>query len=300
MNDWRFALWNPGSAPADDRPIFGGASHGFSTSGVWSEPQHAGVVFSPHHFSGDVVAGCFTDVLGQLRQLPAAPRAAIILFAGGTGAEDFLRQWSRLFPAVPVAGGAVARHPAQTLGELLPPAEDVAVLLLAGGPWRAETLNVHEVIGSAWQFQADGPRIITHLRRKAGQAWQTAAGVFRALQAGSGRESTDCESITWSDLTGRNLHCAFAGEYLHSGANLPADGRLLLRTVSPAAAAAKLGAFCAKPNTIVFGCAGLRSLLAAPIATGAATVAGFLFGEVVTVDGQPHFGNLMASRLVCG
>ncbi len=299
MKNWLLSLWNPGNAPTDDGMIFGGASHGFSASGVWSDPQYAGAVFTPQRFPGEVVTGSFTGVLGQLRQLPFVPRAAVVLFSGGTGAEDFLRQWSGLFPAVPVAGGAVARGPAQARGDLLPAAEDVAVLLLTGGSWRTETLNVHEVIGSAWQFMADGPRTVTHLRRGTEKEWQTAASVFRALQAGYGRDSRDCESITWSDLSGRNLHCAFAGEYLQSGANLPADGQLLLRTVSRAAAAERLSAFCAKPKALVFGCAGLRSLLAAPFATGAETVAGFMFGEIITLGGQPQFGNLMASRLVC-
>jgi hypothetical protein len=298
MKTWQVSLWNTGSAPVDDGLTFGGASHGFSASGLWGDPPSPGAVFTPHRFPGEVVAGTFAAVLGQLRQIAFVPQAAIILFAGGTGAEDFLRQWQRLFPAVPVAGGAAARAPAQKGGELRPPAEDVAILLLTGGSWRAETLNVHEVIGSAWQFRADGPRTLTHLRRGTEKEWQTAASVFRALQAAYGRDATDCESITWSDLSGRNLHCAIAGEHLHSGADLPVDGPLLLRMVSRAVAADKLGAFCAEPKALVFGCAGLRRLLDAPLVTGAETLAGFMFGEVVSMAGQPQFGNLMASRLV--
>ena len=94
------------------------------------------------------------------------------------------------------------------------------------------------------------------------------------------------------------MHVSFDGERLHTGANLPADRRLVLRTVSRSEAARRLAAFCAEPNALVFGCAGLRSLLDAPLAVGEGTLTGFMFGELVTLDGGPQFGNLMAARLV--
>jgi hypothetical protein len=86
---------------------------------------------------------------------------------------------------------------------------------------------------------------------------------------------------------------------LQSGADLPPDEQLLLRTVSRAEAAKKLGQFCSAPHALVFGCAGLSSLLDAPLATGSGSLAGFMFGELLTIAGRPQFGNLMASRLVC-
>jgi hypothetical protein len=49
--------------------------------------------------------------------------------------------------------------------------------------------------------------------------------------------------------------------------------------------------------TAVFGCAGLRSLLDAPLPVAPGTRAGFMFGELVTLAGRPRFGNLMAARL---
>jgi hypothetical protein len=299
VTKWKISLWTPGNMPAFDGATFGCASHGLAAPGVWSDPQAPSLVSAPRPFSGEVVAGSYADVLEQLRHISFIPQAAIILFSGGTGAEKFLQEWQKLFPAVPVTGGAAARGNGQERGELLPPAEDVGVLLLTEGSWQAETLKVHDVVGTAWQFRADGPRTITHLRRSASNSWETAAAAFRAAQTKLGRENTDCESITWSDVNGRNLHCSFAGEFLQSGADLPPDGQLLLRTISRAEAAKKLGQFCAQPNALVFGCAGLRSLLDAPFATGSDCLAGFLFGELVTLAGQPQFGNLMASRLVC-
>jgi hypothetical protein len=245
------------------------------------------------------VAGRYGEVLERLRHIAFTPQAAIILFSQGKGAEPFLERWQGIFPELPVVGGAAACRAGQERGELFPPAEDVAVLLQADGSWKAETLNVHDVSGGAWEFQATGPRTIARLRRvgESGK-WEPAAAVFRARQAEFGRGNEDCESITLSDLNGRNVHCSFAGELLQTGADLPTDGQLLFRVGSRAAVAAKLRHFCAEPNVLIFGCAGLRSLIDAPFEPGTGSLAGFMFGELVTIAGRPQFGNLMAARLV--
>ena len=243
------------------------------------------------------MAGRYAEVLEKLSQTPLVPQAAIILFSRGTGVEHFLERWQELFPKIPAAGGAAARGAGQEHGELLPPAEDVAVLLLTDGPWQAETLNAHDA-GPTWEFQADGPRTLARLRQSSYGEWEPAAAVFRALQTGSGRGKEDCETITLSDSKGRNLHCSIAGDSLQTGADLPADGKLQLRTTSRAAVAEKIRRFCAEPDALVFGCAGLRGLLETPFETGARSLAGFMFGELVTLAGRPQFGNLMATRLI--
>jgi len=294
---WKFSFWTPGNCPEADGATFGCASHGLAGPGIWRDPLVSCSVSAPARFPGEAVAGRYADVLVQLGQITLVPRAAIVLFSRGTGVEHFLEQWRKLFPQLPVAGGAAARGAGQERGELLPAAEDVAVLLLADGSWRAETLNLHDD-GPVWAFQADGPRTITQLRRPGDNAWQPAAAIFRTCQVKSGRENADCESITWSDLNGRNLHCSFAGESLQTGADLPADGQLRLRTVPRMFAPKKFRHFCAEPNALVFGCAGLRSLLDAPVETGQGSIAGFMFGELVTLAGRPQFGNLMAVRLL--
>lgn len=294
---WKFSFWTPGNCPEADGATFGCASHGLAAPGIWRDPLFSSSVSAPARFPGEVVAGRYADVLARLGQITLVPHAAIILFSRGTGVEQFLEQWQKLFPQLPVAGGAAARGAGQERGELLPAAEDVAVLLLADGSWRAETLNIHDD-GPSWTFQAAGPRTITRLRQSSDDAWQPAAAVFRTCQAESGRGNADCESITFSDLNGRNLHCSFAGESLQTGADLPADGQLRLCTVPRTLVPEKFRQFCGEPNAVVFGCAGLRSLLDAPIEPGPGSVAGFMFGELVTLAGQPQFGNLMAVRLL--
>jgi hypothetical protein len=82
------------------------------------------------------------------------------------------------------------------------------------------------------------------------------------------------------------------------GANLPAEGLLILRSVSRNAAAEKLRDFCLVSNAIVFGCAGLRTLIDEPFEVGSGTLTGFMFGELVAFGGTTQFGNLMAARLL--
>jgi hypothetical protein len=244
-----------------------------------------------------VASGSYREVLTSLRQVPTKPKAAIVVFAKGIGMEAFLESWSEIFPDAPVAGGAAARPSGQGRGEILPAAADVAVLLITDGTWRAETMNVHEATGTNVEFRGEGPRSISEVRQLPEGEWESAAAFFRAQHAEAGRDAADCESITVSDMGGRNLHLSYAGESLVSGADLPSDNRLMLRTVSRELAAKRLDRFCSEPGALVFGCAGLRSLLDSRLATGRGTLAGFMFGELVTLDGRPQFGNLMAARL---
>jgi hypothetical protein len=298
MKPWKFTFWTPGHAPLDDGATFGCASHGLAATNIWSAPGDSKAVFASTALQGEVIAGTHDEVLERLRHISFAPKAAIILFARGAGAEAFLRHWETLLPSVPVVGGAAACGLGEERGELLPASEDVAVLLISEEKWTAESLNVHDTHGETWEFQSSAPRTITHLRRSGAAEWQLAAKAFHALQIACGRTAQDCESITFSDAEGRNLHCSVSGTSLRVGADLPAKRLLMLRTISPPEVAERLRRFCAKPNTLVFGCAGLRSLLAAPLEVARGTITGFMFGELVILAGKPRFGNLMAARLV--
>jgi hypothetical protein len=245
---------------------------------------------------GAVLAGTYADVLSELGRLTAPPTAVIILFTQATGMEAFLDAWQARFPGVPVIGGGAARQAGEDRGAVLPPAGEVTVLLVQEGAWRVDSLNVHEPVGEVVDCRTSGPRTITHVRDSAG-TWEPAAPWFRAWQALYDLEPVDCEALTVSDLSGRNLHVTVDGACLHTGADLPADGRLQTRQVARADVATRLTAFCAEPGALVFGCAGLRSLLDAPLPVAPGTLVGFLFGEVVMLDGRAQFGNLMAARL---
>ena len=58
--------------------------------------------------------------------------------------------------------------------------------------------------------------------------------------------------------------------------------------------------FANTPKTIVFGCAGVNTLLDERVTIGEGSLIGFLFSEVVTLGGKPAFANLMLSKIVFG
>ena len=252
----------------------------------------------PTTLTGRVLAGSYAEVLVQLRALTEKPTAVIALFALPDGMEAFLSECHALLGAAPIVGGGAARGAGQARGELLPSAASVSMLLVTQGTWQADTLNVHDAKPAVLEFRGSGPRTITHLRQDGLGDWQPAAAVFRALQAEHGRTNADCESITLCDHHGRNVHGSFAGECLQTGADLPSDGNLRLRIVSRPNVARRLTDFCSVHGALVFGCAGLRALLDAPLAVAEGTLVGFMFGELVTLGDRAQFGNLMAVRLL--
>ncbi len=296
--NYDFAFWTPGRAPAGDGSIFGCAAHGLAAPGQWIAPTLPASTVWPTRLNGETLSGTYADVLAQLERRTRKPTAAVVLFAHGSGMEAFLEGWAARLPGVPVVGGAAARGAGQQRGELRPESADVAVLLIAGGTWRAETLNAHDATAETFAVKPGDPRLLAELRRLPDGAWEPAGAFYRARQRAHGVPESDCEAITFSDTDGRNIHCGLCGSELRSGANLPVDRRLALRTVSRADAAARLAAFCAVPNALVFSCAGLRGLLDAPLTVAPGTLVGFMFGELVTVADRPQFGNLMAARLL--
>ncbi|MEI6971858.1 MAG: hypothetical protein WCL44_10115 [bacterium] len=292
-----FKFWTGGQAPADDGNMFGCASHGLVNAGAWVAPGQPSEARFELRVSSEAIAGSYSEVLSRVGRLEYRPAAAIILFAGATGMEGFLSRWYELMPGVPVAGGGAARVGGQIQGEIRPAASDVAVLLIRDGTWQVESLNVHNATGRLVEVKADGPRLITHIREAGAGEWEAAARFFRGRQVAEGRNGDDYESITFSDIGGRNVHLSVDGEVLRSGADLPADMRMEVRTVSRADVAARLTRFCNCRESLVFGCAGLRGLLDAPLAVGHGTLVGFMFGELVTTGSHPQFANLMAVRM---
>src|SRR5262245_33696880 len=110
---WRVALWTPGTRPPDDGATFGCTSHGFAGPCRWKQPDAKGLIVFGGNPRGAVVAGRYAGVLTRLRNLAFDPQAAIVLFTRGTGMENFLQKWERLFPGLPTVGGAAARGAGQ-------------------------------------------------------------------------------------------------------------------------------------------------------------------------------------------
>jgi hypothetical protein len=93
------------------------------------------------------------------------------------------------------------------------------------------------------------------------------------------------------------VHCSSIEGGLKTGANLPENDTMVLRGTDAGRVTTRLQEWVAAQGALVFCCAGLRKLIRMPLKTGYGTLAGFMFGELVTIDKTPMFGNLMAARL---
>jgi hypothetical protein len=105
------------------------------------------------------------------------------------------------------------------------------------------------------------------------------------------------EMVTLCDDTGRNLHFHYENGKLLSGANFPETGKLHLRTITKELAFKRVKNFLKSPDSIVFGCAGILSILPEIPECGKGTIAGFFYGEVITSGSLTSFGNLMMTRI---
>lgn len=300
MKPWNLVFWTPSQPPPTREGTFGCAVHGWAGAGAWKGPEEPSTITFPRKVQGQVFSGTYDAV--ALLAIEAArmhrPSAAIALFARADGMEAFLARLQAGVGRLPVTGGGAARRDGVTYGAVLPDAEDVALLLVTRGTCEVGSANLHVRHGPPVEFQHDGPRRITALRFQGETTWHPAAVFYRKLQKESGRPEHDCESLALSDPHGRNVHAAFDGPALATGSDLPDGPLLCLGRTDPHALHKGMEEFCANPSAMVFACAGLRGLLPGPVRTGPGTIAGFMFGEVVSSAQGAGFGNLMLSKLV--
>ena len=288
LQEWTLSYFEKGIIPSDDGQTFGCSAGGIT--GSWS--------IRPF---GEVLAGTYENVLLELADKTATgfhADAAIVFFAKAPGMEEFLRQASRLLPGVPFGGGGAAFQPGAGAGELLPSAKDAVLLLIQDVRYHFTNVwaNVHDDTGRKVQFRAGGERVILSLRENDGDV--PALGWYSSRREESGFSQENFENLALSSPEGWNLHVSPEGEFaLHTGANLPGGGELFVRQIDSDTASLRISAFCGNENTLIFGCAGLQSMLAESVQCGVGTFAGFLHGEVLTVEGNPRFTNLMMSGL---
>jgi hypothetical protein len=283
--------------PEDDGSTFGCAVHGFCTPTRWVDPGAGETAQWEHTLKGKLLGGSYSKVSEDLKGIGFRPSAAIALFVRNSGVEKFLDSCRRSLAGVPMAGGVSALGEGQTDGEVLPKAEDVVVLLLGEGEFEVDAMNVHDTKGVQAEIRGGGARLIDEIRVGPGGAWEKAAGYYASLRESGRVSDDDYESVTFSDLDGVNVHCSAAVGGLKTGADLPVNGALLLRETDTGRVTSRLRDWVSAENTLAFCCAGLRKLLGAPLRAGKGSLAGFMFGEVVTVRKKPAFGNLMTARI---
>jgi hypothetical protein len=297
MKEFKLAFWTPGTGLLQDQQLFGCASHGFATDSDWVEPVKGRYSLWEETIKGTVFSGGNDSVLTNLGNCSFTPKVCIAFFRKPLGVEHFILKFRELLPNVPVIGGGAAIGEGQNMGDVLPLAEEVVLLAAAEGEFDLQTLNIYNQTNMELEINKTSDRGFDKVRLLPDGKWQSALDFFHEQKEIRGITQDDFESITFHDLNRRNIHCSIKEDQILTGANLPDNGRLVLCVVDRKEATRHLSEFISEERSLVIGCAGIRSLVQEPLTTGRGSLAGFLFGEVVSFNNQPMFGNLMLARL---
>jgi len=291
------AFWNVGSKLTEDSGIFGCSANGFSTEEKCASPNISAFSVWDPVLPGEVLKGSYNSVPESLSRLSFTPQIAIVLFNKAEGFELFLKRVSALLPATAFIGGGAAFSTKIPQGELLPDAADVCVLAVPEGNYQIETLNIYEDTKRHLVFEPASLREIARVRELPNGRWQNAISYYRSIQTELEIEPDNFEKLCFCDKNRRNLHCSIRNGNLFAGANLPENNLLSLNLISREKASDKLREFMRSSDSLIFGCAGIRSLVDEPFFTGKRSLAGFMFGEIVTCGKKAELGNLMLTKL---
>lgn len=297
MKGNKVAFWNVGSKPTEDSSIFGCSSNGFSSVEKCINSNLNAITVWDLELPGEVLKGNYDSVLASISGLSFIPQIAIVLFSKSEGAEQFLDRASEILSNTAFIGGGAAFSGEMHQGEIRPDADDVCVLGVPEGSYQIETLNIYEDTKLHLEFEPTSAREIVRVRELPNGSWQDAASYYQGIQAEFGIEPNNFEKLCFCDKNRRNLHCSIKNDNLFAGANLPKDNLLSLNLISHEKATEKLCKFISSNDSLIFGCAGIRSLIDEPFFTGERSLAGFMFGEIVTCGKQPELGNLMLTKL---
>lgn len=298
VEDFRIGFWNTGCPANYENNIFGCSSSGFATSEKWVETKDEKVAYWEHKLKGETITGSYKTVIDSLSNLSFAPKFCLGFFNKAIGLEDFISRYGQEMPYVPIIGGGAARADEQSLGELIPQADDVALLAVSEGNFAFQSLNIYKQLGVAVEIIRTSDREFELLRVLPGGEWQNALEFYRAQQMLYGIDPGNFELMTFCDSSGRNIHSSTDGQILKTGANLPANNILHLSITTYPSAEKALASFMTDDNSLIFGCAGIRSLINKPLKSGKNSLTGFMFGELVTLNGQAMFGNLMLAKII--
>ena len=281
MKNWEFRFFLPGEKREDD-----GKTFGLTASECY--PADAAMTVL-----GEAFGGSYESVLSEPEQYAADAKetiySAMILFRENVGNEAFIKAFSALFPGVPCAGGTAAQT--EEHGPRVLPGEGAVAVLLVGEPTQVFAGNVHEKKGSV-TIECDG-RYVDRIDGMDAAEW------YRR-QAARYTDGTVCyEQLTLSEDNGKNVHFTERDGRLYANAALDTE-EIELRFSTRKGAQEAANRFANTPKTIVFGCAGVNTLLDERVTIGEGSLIGFLFSEVVTLGGKPAFANLMLSKIVFG
>ena len=239
---------------------------------------------------GETFSGSYDGALELAKTMKKEAKAAIVFTDGVGGENKFIRSLSGIL-SCPVVGGGAARTFGKPGEGFLAGHGETALCIITGENLncRAEMVNLHTNIVEECTLELDGPRIVRKINGT------DALQYLRAKKEALGFPADNYERVTLSTLEHVNAHLSEADGVVRSGRDL--EEHMLLRSVVNGAYQETFEKFYQEEeNALVFGCAGLKSILERPFPSSGAKA--FLFGEICALGGSSDFGNLMLSRLV--
>lgn len=278
--------------------IFESSVHGFATNSQWIGPEENTSVFLDRELKGKILEGSYQSVTKKLSQLDFKPKVVIAFIYNTDHVDYFIDQFCQLMPDVPIIGGGVIRSGEKFEGDPIIHSEDLGLFAVAEGNFTLQSLNIYNKTSISVEIQKTTNRKFGLLRVLPDGEWQNSLAFYHTQQEIRNIRNDNFELLTFCDKNERNIHCSHDDNSLKSGADLPDDNILFLREITYEEAETRLSEFISENNSLIFGCAGIRSLIRTPQFTGEHSLAGFVFGELVTLNNHPMFGNLMLTKIV--
>ena len=262
---------------------FGGATFGFAGHSDERAPR---AEVWPDDLSGVMVCGSYEACLDALPE--RSWKAGIAMLGNGGGEDAFIRALSAKTRA-PLTGGGAAIDPDDGTAGLITGRGQAAVFMLDDDrfDFSVECENIHREILGEHALGFTDPRVLDTVDGEDAAQWLS----DRKVRMGLSPE--DFEHLTFSDLDDVNAHLSCVNGRIRSGRDL--CPRMRLRYAAPDRVQTRMRRFYEDENAIVFGCAGLKGILDAPLDTPGLGL--FMFGEVCTGASGSFFGNLMLSKL---
>ncbi|WP_066687572.1 hypothetical protein [Christensenella intestinihominis] len=297
----RIIFYNTGYDETRSGAEFGCATLGFTSERGWVEPQEGAALELPYRVKGAVFHGNMEPTIQNIKAYARGGKAVKggILFLGNCGGEEaFIEQLGSIYPGIPFVGGSPAIGEDSRVGRMLPENGEVSILLITDERYdlEVEYCNVHretvgfvKVCGTDSRYietvEVDGAKIrfYDYIHTEAKKR-----GVKEGIH----------ERIAISDHLDRNIHLIPDGGNFICGANLPEERGILVRYTDKQNVFKAMEAFYASEDSVIFGCAGIKSMLdGQTFITGKNSAGLFMFGEVAFLNGSSQFANLMLAKM---
>ena len=280
---WQIGFFNRGFNPGRSG-VFGCSTCGAITGKQYHLPDNAGFFAWGGPVRGCAFYGNYAEVLEGAANCAYRPTFVLALFTRSSGAAAFLDGLCEAMPDVPVAGGVAAGW-AGGAGELVPEAEDAALLMCESEEFMTSYQNALEARGGIYEFDAASPRELRRLRQP-DMPWEDAAVTIKKLKESYRVGESDFASFAFSDNEGRNLRLTEneSGEGVRVCADLPGKGYLHLRVSDPKTASEAIIKSAQTKRTLYIGDYGFHKLINHPFSTHESSAMVFLDSQIA--DGR--------------